>query len=1735
MIETVIQALTKEDVHATLVEAVVSRVVSKVSETPPLPGGRHCLRISALPRAVMGALCKHFADPNSPIEAVLVLGPRESARHPWEITSTRLIELRNALETSARPLLAFVPPALKAAAEDSFDVSTFREFPLARLPREIAESLAAALPVPLREVVERAVAYAREQRGVDDDDAMRYLLTVRKNGYTREAAGASIYQLGLIPDFDLFVHDDWRSWLDRNFDALKTLDETSQPLLGRLHNLGLKANTLQVDLFHYLRTQTVDAVREWGEHIAADPALRRLAFDRWQFEGDDVSSDELRVYLDDLALPTRDPSLPLGEDNPLYFDINRQKTLSVNWTTTPKPSIAGGLAYFRVEIVSSDNAVVWEGKNIKRGAGTRASRRTSLKADDFRERVEDGLYFIRVDAYSDGGDRITSDVPRDPDRPDGKRINESGDVWFWNDKEPPPADPQRNISVNSFLDAQLQVRLSAIDDQRDPFDAALVPRPDRTNWTSDKSAKRLEATYNIVYDAQARFTLAVSHLLRRVEGEILSQPQTLGRYRLNFTGSQAAHLVTPDRRAGHVPAPHEFIQARTALFQALVASRSDGQVLTATVDLTEFADAILGYAIAYAAWLESDDPAALDVDRVDVEAPSDWETSGVFPLIAPTHPVRLLWHLQRARLAEHWLRRAGELGVTLKKDGSLVTYLRQKLASINLPPILPMNGRVYVEQEPISLFWGIYLPPDLEDGRLVRARLMRALGLGRGTATDNPASGFNRKLLADKLQAYVEQYPFVKTLKLNCFNPGDAAFIVDSLLELERRRSELRRADLSRAGNDLRYELRLFTRDARIDDMGEAIDDLLNPQRQVSAEADAFSVRSKNPLFPKLRYSRNRLDDFLNNPDDFEAHLSILHDFFRVSVDYIGPLAGRSSFVHGLVQEQVVDFETDGADLKTYAWRRQLQPVACVELPPEIVAASELIARLLRGIDGSHAAAVAQAGRTPTLCLVLSLGDRRLLHQVHTVSNWVLTIDRHLGLEYFDSADDLERPIYLLDFVPDFAAIDNYRLMLTTRSADEASQRLHQALESYGLEYAPDETAPRLLLALRSLSGRLAFRLLAARNRGPELLGLAMARLYLEATGDLRDLVVVPLDAHVELLRSSGSGSRADLLLVSCDHVARRVTFTVVEVKWRQSIGDGADYDRLTLEVETQLRASEVALRELFEDRIDEVDRAIRAKRLISLLAFYSARSVRYGLVSEGAADNLTTFVATLDQGYTLDLRSVGLLFDLSATETTVDRVHDLLTFVRVGRGDIERLIGSGAPGVAGEWVSEEVWPALEGAAVSPGTGTANPAEARFVPETRATELDGSRLAPPEPLPPPSTEAARADVLLGDSDPSPQYGVLGQAANGKFVALDLNGTNTISLFGVQGGGKSYTLGVIAEMATKAFPHANVLPAPLATVIFHYHESQDYPPEFISMIEPNTRDAEVRLLAERYGVQPGTLDDVVILASQGKIADRRREFPSVRIEPILFASNELAIKDWRFLMGVGGNQMYMKQINLIMRQLRQQMTLETLRHEVDASGLSDTQKSIARSRLTFAEQFIDDDRHLAGVLQAGRLIIVDLRDEFIDKDEALGLFVVLLNIFANTPGGFNKLIVFDEAHKYMSNEELTGYIVDTIRQMRHQGVSVLIASQDPLSLPDMIIELSSILVMHRFNSPKWLRHVQRSINALGDLTPDKMAALRAGEAYVWASKATDRLFTQKAMKIEIRPRITRHGGGTRTAG
>ena len=430
------------------------------------------------------------------------------------------------------------------------------------------------------------------------------------------------------------------------------------------------------------------------------------------------------------------------------------------------------------------------------------------------------------------------------------------------------------------------------------------------------------------------------------------------------------------------------------------------------------------------------------------------------------------------------------------------------------------------------------------------------------------------------------QHPYVRTLTINAFNPGRAGALGDMLLELQK----------ESAFADLRYDIRLFVPDPDGPGVGEEIAALLTSEGGTAArEADAFSIPAETHLHPKLRLGVRATKDFRISPETHAAHLSLLFDVFpaeEVAARKADP-RHATAFVHGLVQEFSTEYHEDEL---TVAWRR---------LPRHGVARPIEDAEELSDLLGSLAAAMSSATATiatgqsgvdlrPVVSLVLGPDDRALLHQVHEVSDWVFTLDRNLGIEFFDHGGHATRPDYLIDHSPDMASTLGHRLVITSRSVTELEALLRPVLEQYGLQ-AEGRHAAVLLDQLRSLFGRLALKLISSPTQRAEALGLALSRLYLEHQGVFENQVVVPLDAHLEHYRvlkahanelgDEVSFRRTDLGLFDLDLTRRTVTCRLVEVKCYSGIGDLAQYNALKASIAEQIAESEQVIAHHFDPR----------------------------------------------------------------------------------------------------------------------------------------------------------------------------------------------------------------------------------------------------------------------------------------------------------------------------------------------------------------------------------------------------------------------------------------------------------------------------------------------------------------------------------------------------------------------
>jgi DNA phosphorothioation-dependent restriction protein DptH len=1817
----------------------------------------HCMRVSDLPQPVMEQLCLTLRA-DVPKANVFILDDGSHAGNQLYVSSTKLVELRNPFADGRQrpPLLVFIPAAVRTSAEDSFGVATFEEINLGGSFGRLKESLLSQLPKAIRGVLTESLRRLQDRDNpwpfATDTAVCRFLLTGRENGGDGESYGGALYELALLPDFELFADPSKvPQRLIRNRNCVDMLTWSSKSERGRILDLGLANRGFRNELGNVFVDRGLEQPQEWTKAIVLDRQLWKFAFNRWEFADKDADPDCISVFNVTTNLPTLEDDqadekteqlvgqqiLPLGTSG--------IKKFAATFETEPHPAMVQGLDRFLAQVISKESGPVglvrakkvWQGK--KQGATVNFDK---LGKVDW----EEGWHFIRIIPQTEAGDLLAilgadgNPIPWSTGERDEQLSNESDLFYVLPDDGVEVDPPQRAVPNDASLEhARIRLHLKALGDQREP-DAVTIKS---CGWMDGpaKGNSRGNEHLEIRFTREGAVRVPVSKALKSIEQRILASPRGPLNWRQSIRMGEVSTITS-----GHDGWPVnasclQFLDAREAYFAAV--RQEEHELITQGADFRQLTPHVEAYADAYRQLLadlsqrtQNSNPAVaqqaltelrsvMAIDTIAIEVADHRDERREATLVAPTHPLRALWLANWTNLAAHWIhQQAGE------KEPSWLDACREALLSqlspVAFPPVIPTEtGSLLTAIENLSPFWTVYAPASEEDPRSLLGELCAGYHLADPSANGSVIDG---AYLAQRFRRYLLQHPYVKTLTINAFNPGRGGLLAEALLILQK----------DKLFSDLRYDIRVFVLDPDSPVVADELSDLREASgKATSQEGDAFLTPSQNHLTPKLQHAVLSRQAFHESPQDFPAHISLLFDLFPaedVGVVQVDTHSEHSA-MHGLIQSFRVSYCEDSNGV---AWRRR--PVHGKALPfsDKDNDNSSLLAQLSNLV--SSATATVASGQTsldlrPEIALALDAEDRALLHRIHDVSDWVMTLDRNMGIEYFDHAGNSQRPNYIIDHTPDNIGLGGHQLIITSRSLTELEALLRPVLQSYGLE-AEGGHALAILDQLRSLSGRLALKLISAATQRAEALGLALSRMFLEHQGAFENQIVVPLDSHLELYQElkakaedageALSFKRTDLALFDLNAAERTITCRLVEVKCYAGVGDVSAYAKLKESIAEQIEQSQVVLAHHFDPSQttpDRPDRFLKSRQLSLLLDFYLERSERYGIIAPDCAAEARSFLCGLEDGYRLSFTRSALIFDFEKSGTNEPDIENGIEYHRVGSDLIHQLIAAAAPesntstsfdlrDKAGTTTDPTTSPSMtrilrrrerapsvphiasaafkapprehsQAALVDRGAEAVSlveypqaeerddsiPSAAESLPneESYSTEVFenksnpnemGQKPQPPEieqvaPIEagdsreettapePPSEQAAVSkasyDVMLGVTGASPQNGILGQCA-GRTIALDLNHTHTISLFGVQGGGKSYTLGSIAEMASLPIPSINTLPQPLSTVIFHYSPTMDYAPEFTSMVHANDDEGQLNALKETYGAEPKALTDVLLLAPEDKVDERRLEYPGIEVRPLKFAASELQASHWRFLMGAVGNQAtYVKQLNRVMKGLRNDLTIDGLRKGIEGSRMPDNLKELANGRIDLAAEYIDDDVRVKELIHPGRLVIVDLRDEFIEKDEALGLFVVMLQLFADaTYEGkkFNKLVVFDEAHKYIESPDLVSGLIEVVREMRHKGTSIMVASQDPPSVPVPLIELSSQIILHKFNSPAWLKHIQKANTNLQGLSPQKMSHLRPGEAYIWSSKATDEAFTKDAVKIKLRPRVTKHGGDTKTA-
>lgn len=1789
----------------------------------------NCMKVTGFSMDVLRDLYGRLCLLDTKTQFYILTEDEDLTGHEY-ITPTKLIELRNDLTIS---ILVLIPVNSFTSAEDSYGNATFRDLSISDFDERLFSKLEKQLAD--KQAVKNALSYADKAPNLSLQDKIKYLLYVILNGSSDEAIGNGLYLLNLIPDTTIVSKKEYiPQLLVKNDECATVLADYSLAIADRISSLPVKSGTIQSEVAKFLRDN--DGLinrKDLCEQILSK--YPQLNFSKWYEYLKNIT--ELGVlHVTKVELGGKAFSID-GEDLKLKIDQNKGAKVKLRIYFSPKPSAYEDLKKVRIAIMNGDGFYKETDVVTKKISENNKGYRDITFS--LNNAFENGTYFFHVYAEdSDGTELNVTDAFRDEDiqkawEEEQKRggvskedfqqqqrrlLTSDSDTFFLQvqNSTDEPEETGTRMKINNLLQAYFRYRIEL---NRKGEELTIPQRQaitDKSGKTSDDDLKSWQYathinTFQLRYDANNNYQIPLSRKLLELEEVILKNSDKIGYVDAiisdNYTDENLKSLILKEIEG--IQIPESLLEKRKILFDSILASAPEKTGVIETYEVFNHISEIKEYINEYHLWLRSLENIAVSqsmavliqsIDTVSLTIEMPDEHIAHTKLLTPIHPIRLGWLVNIYEQYEDWEAKTAEdpryrkPDVWYKKlDNLFYGELLQDVAPLVMRDAYIEDYLQYVGE--LCFGWGFYAnPQQVNDDtfstgfRQLKAYASQLLNIGVQYRID---SDVNKQMVYRLIRKYITQHPYTNKLIINLFNAGDAAVFAENLVMIEH--------NTVNTPFDIHYEIRMFCDDKRFP-QGEALKDLLNPDTQVSEEAENFSQADDNRLFPKLRFSINSIEEFISDPNKYPAHLSFLVNPFPTQASLKRSTTLQQSFyLNGVVTRPIVQVEkTD----KGYMWHRYISEVP---LPNPVSPFANETQELFSTLQRVVARSMTTDHDISVPSLTLSIKDRNsiMLSYVHDISDWVITFDKNMGPEFYDIPCKEGETPYLLDYLPS-AELNGISSFLTCRPTSEIEGLLAPHFKNFGIDINDKEAFFELLADIRSVSSSMIMQLDSTRNKAFEVLGTTLMKRMLRKKGLLDDSFIIPVDLHQELFRDMDADSfeRADDLLVDFHTEKREIVFTVIEIKCRQNLSDD-ELAALQEKMQHQIENTILALRKRFDIDYkipDRLDRELMTLELQSLLTFYARRAARYNYLHEETAKDYERFILSLNQGnFTIRFKKLGLIYQFKSPEyQRKDYLNDTLFYI-LGKPMIERILdrdmsvkttdialltadedfktafetsdrllreesfkidhaGEEASvqnqGSSGELVDmptvshveeKPSTPIVENLpddnVPKPSDEIAHEDEAETPSETVGDHDDVPIQDKPsnqEPVVDPNYIQPDYDIMIGKSSGSEQYGILGESINGhRKIAIDLSETNTISLFGVQGGGKSYTIGTVTEMTLKQFSKINLLPAPMASVIFHYSESMDYAPEFTSMIHSNDEAGQLKKLKEVYGAEPGKIEDVIMLCPVDKVEERQEEYPSIEVHPIAFHSTDLNVQDWMFLLkAVGNESTYINQLRAIMRANRKNLNLAGLKQSVEASPLlSTSQKALAQQRLAFAEEYIDDTRKLGTLLRPGRLIIVDLRDEFIDKDDALGLFVIMLNIFAGVKEyqgtRFNKFIVFDEAHKYMDNKDLTSTIVTAIREMRHKGVSMMIASQDPMSLPTEIIELSSVMLMHKFNSPQWVKHVQKSITQLQTLSSSDMATLMPGEAYLWATKSTDKGVTTRPMKISTRPRVTKHGGDT----
>ena len=1148
------------------------------------------------------------------------------------ITADRAVEMR---EAKGDAILLFVDTQLAGAGMDGI-YSASREVDEAGLFEE-ARRLAGTevtrrLSSAHRQYAERAIKKAQgfgSQYSVSPWTAFDFLGRIAAHN---RHPGAYLHLLGLWPiaesaGLDEGALDDSRRFVDH----LLGTAASGQTIPARIESLRLAKPTDEQrgDLAVFLHTAETQPLLS---ALATLADKQQLWVGELRIENaDDIQAIELMSWRNRNGTIAKwsglieQSSTLFGEDadaqppvlilKPEATSSSDYKNLEIRWKARPG-NLEKNAVEYRVAVVAGEDeelAVCDVSHSARRGG-----EKCRFSNEDFSILNEDSLVSAKVVVSAVGNDAVE---PQESE----EFIIRFGD---------PPEKTAGGASktVRAFSEGLVEL------DERESV-SAIADSP--TGFGFD--AKRNLVLLRTSGTKRLSFRVSCPPLLREIEKQWTEQGGAIGHWRVKVRASGA--------RAGAVEfIPHKgegLTWEKAAMASRKLADcvhRGGGVVGHVYDDKAKAFDAVREYIRAWTALLESGDPSLARCNTVEVQSLAG-QMIGL--IVLPMHPLRVAWHAAYDNLVFH---AAFEQGQPAKA----VSDELQCLDGAMFPAFLPnRTGGSFVFADTLG-FHAVGMVPDTDkEPKAAVAILARALGEGESMDAAPTVGEQSAEVVGAEIDKYLDCHNTSRLLHVHALRAGDGLTIARALGRVHDRRN---RADDENTSEEESqgapaFLLEMYPSEEQRGIAGRFIAEARERRRSgagVVAAGDQWMLESVSlpggVNMPRLRWARKNGSD-----PEAAAHVAVAFDTFESQVRPDERARPDGMFhAFGLLSFYERDFTTQPAP----QWRSTVALAKDGERHPAGRAHTKRLEDLQRAIQGAVARHVgAENGKLPVLCTAVSPEKEDGLKKLHQLCDWVITLDRNAGIEYFDSPRD-NRTIYdayVIDCVPEREDLGCLQLITSTSNLEEVRILLDGALDQMGLSRSR-RNAEFLLEHLKALSGRLAIRLTGDKPPTSELIALAVSQANCQRAPEadpcwvsLERGFIVPIDDVRDLLpplkdkEGDEKEVRPDLMYVTT--VARKgLVFRFVEVKYRRDLRAARAPDLLH-----RIREQTATLRQRWNEFYSHEEcsafRAVRRAKLARVLRFYADKARRHHLPAERHDELVAEINRMIEKGgdYPLD------------------------------------------------------------------------------------------------------------------------------------------------------------------------------------------------------------------------------------------------------------------------------------------------------------------------------------------------------------------------------------------------------------------------------------------------------------------------------------------------------------------